>query len=61
MEVYFSVDIETDGFMVGYKPGDNSILSIGSVAFDSDGNMLDTFFIILDKFPGQISDPDTVK
>ena len=38
-EIYVSVDIEADGPI----PGDNSMLSIGSAAYDESGSLLSTF------------------
>lgn len=44
-EVYISVDIEADGPI----PGDNSLLSIGAVAFDHLGDELSSFSVNLRK------------
>lgn len=53
MEIYISVDIETDGPI----PGDNSMLSLGAAAFSPDGKMLSTFSINFQEMEG--SKPDT--
>ena len=39
-EIYFSIDVETDGPI----PGPNSLLSLGAVALDNQGNELGTFY-----------------
>jgi len=56
-EIYFSVDIETDGPI----PGINSMLSLGAAAFDGTGKMIDTYTINLEELRGAISDADTMK
>jgi hypothetical protein len=56
MEIYFSTDIEADGPI----PGKYSMLSFGSAAFNSSGQMLDTFSANLDTLPGASQDPDTM-
>jgi 3' exoribonuclease, RNase T-like len=56
-EWYCSIDIETDGPI----PGDNSMLSLGAVAFSSDGVMLDTFYINLEEMDTAIANEDTLK
>lgn len=53
---YFSIDIETDGPC----PGLNSILSLGCVAFDEQGNNLDTYYVNLDLLPEANPDPKTM-
>jgi DNA polymerase III alpha subunit (gram-positive type) len=55
-EVYFSVDIETDGPI----PGPNSMLSLASVAFSEDGQELDSFTVNFETLPEASSDPDTM-
>lgn len=56
-EVYFSVDIETDGPI----PGVNSMLSLGAAAFAEDGKMLATFSVNFETLEGATSDPDTME
>lgn len=56
-EIYTSVDIETDGPI----PGANSMLSLGAVALDADGNELSTFTINFVELAGASPDPDTMK
>ncbi|HEY5235188.1 MAG TPA: hypothetical protein VIJ14_03320, partial [Rhabdochlamydiaceae bacterium] len=56
-EVYISTDIESNGAL----PGRNSMLSLGAAAFTSDGELLSTFSVNLEEFPGATSDPDTMK
>lgn len=55
-EIYFSVDIESDGPI----PAKNSMLSFGCAAFTSDGKMIGTYSANLDTLPGAIPDPDTM-
>ncbi len=56
-ELYFSTDIEADGPI----PGDNSMLSIGTVVFDSLGNELGDFTENLWPIDGAKEDPETMK
>jgi len=56
VEIYFSTDIEADGPI----PGKYSMLSFGSAAFNSSGQMLDTFAANLDTLPGASQHPDTM-
>lgn len=58
-EVFFSIDIETDGPI----PIQNSMLSFGCVAFDSEfpGRVLGTFSRNLLPLPGAHADPRTMK
>jgi hypothetical protein len=56
-EIYFSVDIETDGPI----PGQNSMLSLGAVALDTAGNELSTFTINFTELNGAVSDKDTME
>jgi hypothetical protein len=56
-EIYVSTDIETDGPI----PGENSMLSLGSVAFDAHGQEFACFAINLDTLPGAKSDPRTME
>lgn len=56
-EIYVSTDIETDGPI----PGSYSMLSFGSAAFDSSGELLTTFSRNLEKLPGATEHPDTMK
>lgn len=55
-EVYFSVDIETDGPV----PGVNSMLSMGCAAFDRLGSRLGTFSANLLPLPDGQTDPKTM-
>lgn len=55
-EVYFSVDIESDGPL----PGPNSMLSLGAAAFNDQGVMLDTFSGNLKSLPQAKPDPRTM-
>jgi hypothetical protein len=54
-EVYFSVDIESDGPC----PGLNSMLSLGAVAYNADGVELATFSRNLELLPDASPDPKT--
>lgn len=56
-ETYWSVDIESDGPI----PGPNSMLSIGAVAFASDGNELSSFSANLELLSEAKGDPVTMK
>lgn len=56
-ETYISTDIETDGPI----PGPNSMLSLGSVAFDAAGNEIAAFEINLETLPGAAADPKTME
>ncbi len=56
MEIYVSTDIEADGPI----PGMYSMLSFGSAAFDKDGNLIDTFYVNLEKLENAKEDPDTM-
>ena len=55
-EIYFSVDVETDGPC----PGVNSMLSIGAVAFSETGERLGDFSSNLDLLPDAIQNPYTM-
>jgi hypothetical protein len=55
-EVYVSTDVETDGPI----PGENSMLSFASVAYDGGGKELATFTANLDILPGAKPDPRTM-
>ena len=57
-ELYFSVDIESDGPI----PGSNSMLSLGAAAF-VDGNEIPvaTFYVTIDPLPGASQDPKTME
>lgn len=57
MEIYFSVDIETDGPI----PGDNSMLSLGAAAFAADGKMLSTFSVNFQTLQNAIPDINTME
>lgn len=56
-EIYVSTDIESDGPI----PGPNSMLSLASVAFDSDGREVGLITLNLETLPGAQGDPDTMK
>lgn len=56
-EIFFSVDIETDGPI----PGQNSMLSLGAVALNALGTELDTFTINFVELAGATPDPETMK
>lgn len=56
-EIYFSIDIETDGPI----PGRNSMLSLGAVALDAKGNELSTFTVNFAPVKGSSPDDDTMK
>lgn len=55
-EIYFSIDVETDGPI----PGPNSMLSIGAAAFLPNKTLLDTFSKNLTCIEGAVGDPDTM-
>jgi hypothetical protein len=55
-EIYVSTDIEADGPI----PGPHSMLSLGSAAFDTDGQMLDTFSANLELLEGASGHPETM-
>lgn len=55
-ETYISTDIETDGPI----PGANSMLSLGSVAYDAAGKEFAAFEINLETLPGAAADPETM-
>lgn len=55
-ETYISTDIETDGPI----PGANSMLSLGSVAFDAAGKEIAAFEINLVTLPGAAADAETM-
>jgi hypothetical protein len=55
-EVYVSTDVETDGPI----PGENSMLSFASVAYDGAGKELAVFSANLDLLPGAKPDPRTM-
>lgn len=56
-EIFVSVDIESNGPI----PGEYSMLSIGSAAFDSDGNLLGTHEANLETIPGAKEHPETMR
>lgn len=56
-ELYFSVDIETDGPI----PGQNSMLSLGAVALDEVGNEVSTFTVNFAELKGAVRDEGTMK
>lgn len=55
-EVYFSLDIETDGQI----PIVNSMRQLGMKAFTEDRRMLDRFCVKLHPWPGAKTDPSTL-
>lgn len=55
-EIYFSTDIETNGPIPGY----NSMLSLGSAAFDMDGKLLGTYSANLQELGHTSPDEDTM-
>lgn len=56
-DIYVSTDIEADGEV----PGKNSMLSIGSAAYLSDGTLFSTFSINLETLAGATTDPITMQ
>src|SRR5689334_10128721 len=54
---YIVTDIESDGPL----PGRNSMLSLASVACDSQGKEISAFEANLHTLPGAAQDPDTMK
>jgi hypothetical protein len=56
-EVYFSIDIETDGQV----PGLNSMRSLGLFAFTAEHIPIGEFKVNLAPFPGANPDPETMK
>ena len=56
-ETYVSTDIETDGPI----PGENSMLSLGSVAFDGNGAEIASFEINFAALPGAAPNPKTME
>lgn len=54
-DVFVSTDVEADGPV----PGLYSMLSLGSAAYATDGELLDTFSVNLDTLPGAGVDTDT--
>lgn len=57
MNIYFSIDVETDGPI----PGLNSMLSLGCVAFKETGEEVSNFTINLERLPEARQDPSTMK
>ncbi len=55
-ETYVSIDIEADGPI----PGPHSMLSLGAVAFNADGDEFDAFSVNLECLPGAAGHPDTM-
>ncbi len=56
-ETYVSTDIEADGPI----PGPHSMLSIGSAAFDPEGNVVGTFTANLEMLDGAAGHPSTMQ
>lgn len=55
-EIYISFDVESDGPI----PGEYSMLSMGAVALNSQGEELNTFYANFDLLPGAQQHPDTM-
>lgn len=55
-DIYFSTDIESDGPI----PGPNSMLSLGTAAFDETGKLIGTFTSNLEQLPDAKPDPRTM-
>lgn len=55
-EIFFSIDIETDGPI----PGQNSMLSIGCAAFSEDEIIIDSFYVNIEPLPDAVQDPNTM-
>ena len=56
-ETYVCTDIEADGPI----PGPNSMISLASAAFNSEGRLLDTFAANLLPLPGAAPNPQTME
>ena len=56
-ETYVSIDIEADGPI----PGPHSMLSLGAVAFDTEGNEIGSWYANFDLLPDSQPHPDTEK
>ena len=56
MNYYANFDVEADG----PSPAFNSMLSLGVVITDSDGNIISEFLGDFEQFPGKIEDPATM-
>jgi DNA polymerase III alpha subunit (gram-positive type) len=56
-EYYISVDIEADGPC----PGVNSMLQLGAVFYDAEGNVLEEFVRNIEPLAGAVQDPKTMK
>jgi DNA polymerase III alpha subunit (gram-positive type) len=56
-ETYICTDIEADGPI----PGPNSMISLASAAFNSEGRLLDTFAANLLPLPGAAPNPQTME
>ena len=56
-EIYFSIDLESDG----PYPGDYSMLSLGCVVFDRHGAELGEWYANFELLPGASQHPDTMK
>ena len=56
-EIYVSVDIESYGPI----PGDNSMLSIGSVAYDESGLLISTFSANIFPLHAAVENPVTME
>jgi hypothetical protein len=55
-EIYISTDIEADGPI----PGEYSMISLGSVALDENGDILEKFYEKLERIPGAKQHPQTM-
>jgi 3' exoribonuclease, RNase T-like len=56
-EIFFSVDVETNGPI----PGPHSLLSLGCVALDPQGTELDTWYANFQLLEGSAPHPDTMQ
>jgi hypothetical protein len=56
-DMFFSTDVETDGPLVGI----HSMISIGSVAFDTNGQEISSFSMNIKELDGAVQDQNTMK
>ena len=56
-EILISIDVETNGKI----PGDFSMLSLGAAAFNTNGDLLSTYYANLKLLPNASEDPDTME
>lgn len=57
IETIISIDIETDG----HTPGLHSMRSLGAVAYDGEGQEIDTWYRVMLPLPGAVTDPATMQ